>query len=305
MALVPEDRLTTVSEFRDVIDSIARGGIIVSGAYERLRRELLSDSELTDFMPDWLRATRTSDEFKDLLYRQGGDRVRFVQDSMEPALSYLEAFEFAPRSTQTQQSFVTSAPVMPNDGLRQLQDITRRDQLVRRGRSGLHGIEPETPARQEPATVPITKHASETRVFIVHGRDNVRRAALARFVERLGMQAVILAEQADQGRTIIEKFEDHGNDADYAIVLMTPDDFGAIQGANPTPRARQNVVLELGYFMGRLGRRKVSALIVGEVERPSDVEGVLYVRWDDDDAWQRLVGRNMKASGLDVDMNRL
>ena len=149
------------------------------------------------------------------------------------------------------------------------------------------------------------KAARETRVFIVHGRDNLRRAAVARFVERLGMEAVILAEQADEGRTIIEKFEAHGNEADYAIVLMTPDDFGGVTGSEPRPRARQNVVLELGYFMGRLERRRVTALVVGEVERPSDVDGVLYVRWDDDDAWQRLVARNMKAVGLDVDMNRL
>ncbi len=116
------------------------------------------------------------------------------------------------------------------------------------------------------------------------------------------MTAVILAEQADNGRTIIEKFEAHGNDADYAIVLMTPDDFGGVTGAAPQPRARQNVVLELGYFMGRLERRRVTALVVGEVERPSDVDGILDVRWDDDDDWQRLVARNMRGSGLDVDM---
>jgi predicted nucleotide-binding protein len=76
-------------------------------------------------------------------------------------------------------------------------------------------------------------------------------------------------------------------------------------GNQPRPRARQNVVLELGYFMGRLERRRVTALLVGEVERPSDVDGILYVLWDDDDDWQRLVARNMRGSGLDVDMNRL
>lgn len=304
MGIVPKDRLTRVSEFRDVIDGIARGYIIPSGAYKRLRRELLTDPELADFLPQWLRPTHTSDEFKELLYNEGGDRLKFVKDSMEPALSYLEAFEFAPADDSAKPR---RRATMPDDGYQHLVDGTGREVAARQARSGLHSIAPEvTPA---PAGPPVgaagPKAARETRVFIVHGRDNLRRAAVARFVERLGMEAVILAEQADEGRTIIEKFEAHGNEADYAIVLMTPDDFGGVTGSEPRPRARQNVVLELGYFMGRLERRRVTALVVGEVERPSDVDGVLYVRWDDDDAWQRLVARNMKAVGLDVDMNRL
>jgi predicted nucleotide-binding protein len=306
MGIVKKDRLTLVSEFRDVIDGIARGYIIASGAYERLRRDLMQDPDLTDFLPSWLRPTRTSDEFKELLYNEGGDRIRFVKDSMEPALSYLEAFEFAPSPDSDEKPYRPKA-VMPDDRVQYLVDVTGREVAARQARSGLHAMSQEVaPTPEAAALVAVAdKRATDTRVFIVHGRDNLRRTALARFVERLGMQAVILAEQPDQGRTIIEKFEDHGNDADYAIVLMTPDDFGAMAGATPSPRARQNVVLELGYFMGRLGRRRVSALVVGEVERPSDVDGVLYVRWDDEDAWQRLIARNMKASGLDVDLNRL
>jgi predicted nucleotide-binding protein len=304
MGIVPKDRLTMVSDFRDVIDGIARSNIIVSGAYERLRRDLLTDPDLADFLPQWLRPTRTSEEFKDLLDTEGGDRTRFVRDSMEPALSYLEAFEFASadKSDKPQRK-----ATLPDDGYQQLVDVTGKEVTARQARSGLHSVPTDkAPARPQTRDVePIPKPASGTQVFIVHGRDNLRRAALARFVERLGMHAVILAEQADEGRTIIEKFEAHGNDADYAIVLMTPDDFGGVTGSNPQPRARQNVALELGYFMGRLERRRVTALVVGDVERPSDVDGVLYVRWDDEDAWQRLVARNMKAIGLDVDMNRL
>ncbi len=83
MARIEKDRLTRVSEFRSVIDALARGGIIGSGSYERLRRELLQDQELAD-LPKWLRPTRTVDEFKDLLYNEGGDRIKFVKDSMEP-----------------------------------------------------------------------------------------------------------------------------------------------------------------------------------------------------------------------------
>lgn len=304
MGLVSKDRLALVSEFRNEIDAMARGVIIRSGAYERLRRELLGDPELADFLPSWLRPTRTSDEFKDLLDHEGPDRTKFVRNSMEPALSYLEAFEFVPPSESKPKPMTT----LPDDGSQHLVDVTGQEVARRQARSGLHGIQPERqpPQPEPPPTSPQTKAASETRVFIVHGRDQLRRVAVARFVERLGMVAVILAEQADQGRTIIEKFEDHGNEADYAIVLMTPDDFGGVSGDDPHPRARQNVILELGYFMGRLQRRRVTALVVGDVERPSDVDGILYVRWtDDDDEWQRLVARNMRGSGLDVDMNRL
>lgn len=308
MGIVSKDRLTLVSEFRDVIDGIARGGVIASGAYGRLRRDLLTDPDLADFMPPWLRPTRTSDEFKELLYIEGGNRVQFVKESMEPALSYLEAFEFAPVDDSLKPApRPTRKAVPPDDGYQHLVDVTGKEVAARQARSGLHSIAREQPpvAPEEPTVVTTPKPAAETRVFIVHGRDNLRRASVARFVERLGMTAVILAEQADQGRTIIEKFEDHGNGADYAIVLMTPDDFGGMSGNDSQPRARQNVVLELGYFMGRLERRRVTALVVGDVERPSDVDGILYVRWDDNEEWHRLVARNMKGIGLDVDMNRL
>jgi predicted nucleotide-binding protein len=305
MGLIENDRLTRVSEFRSEIDAVARGGIISSGSYERLRRELLQDPELADFLPKWLRPTRTVDEFNDLLYNEGGDRIQFVKDSMEPALTYLEAFEFAPQPETERPKPQSRKAMMPDDGMQHLVDVTGKEVAARQARSGLHSIPPERPVSETATSALTPKPARDTRIFIVHGRDTLRRSAVARFVERLGMQAVILAEQADQGRTIIEKFEDHGNVADYAIVLMTPDDFGGMTGSDPQPRARQNVVLELGYFMGRLERRSVTALVVGDVERPGDVDGILYVRWDEDEDWQRLVARNMRGIGLDVDMNRL
>jgi hypothetical protein len=107
------------------------------------------------------------------------------------------------------------------------------------------------------------------KVFIVHGHAEGPRETVARFLERIGFEPVILHEQANGGDTIIEKFERHG-DVPFAIVILTPDDVGSLQGGTPQPRARQNVVLELGYFIGRLGRHKVCALKQGELEFPSD-----------------------------------
>jgi predicted nucleotide-binding protein len=88
-----------------------------------------------------------------------------------------------------------------------------------------------------------------------------------RFIEHLGFEPVMLHEQPNQGRTLIEKFEAHGETAGFAIVLMSPDDEGHARGAEKvTPRARQNVVLELGYFVGKLGRSHVCALKRGDLD---------------------------------------
>jgi len=144
------------------------------------------------------------------------------------------------------------------------------------------------------------------RVFIVHGHDEEAKQSLARCIEKLGLEAIILHEQPNQGRTIIEKFEDYAG-AGFAVILLTPDDVGASRKDrdNLKPRARQNVILELGFFIGRLGRQRVCALHRGDLEIPSDLFGVLWVSLDPNDAWQFALAREMKAAGLDVDLNRL
>jgi len=143
-------------------------------------------------------------------------------------------------------------------------------------------------------------------VFIVHGREEGPRESVARFVARLGLNPIILHEQPDQGRTIIEKFEEHSADVRYAIVLLTADDRGGLADAKPStyrPRARQNVILELGYFLGKLGRRRVSVIYEEAVEIPSDYQGVLYTPLDPGTAWRFKLAREMKAAGLDIDLN--
>lgn len=143
------------------------------------------------------------------------------------------------------------------------------------------------------------------RVFLVHGHDEAVLQATARFLERLNLPVIILREQPNEGRTIIEKFVDY-SDVGFAVVLLTPDDRGGAVSApyeDQTPRARQNVILELGYFLGKLGRRRVGALYREGVEIPSDYKGVLFVEFDDAGAWRMELAREMKAAGLQIDMN--
>lgn len=156
-----------------------------------------------------------------------------------------------------------------------------------------------TPSRQ-----PVPRAAATRRVFVVHGRDDGAKETVARFVSRLRLEPIILHEQPNQGRTIIEKFEAHAA-VDYALVLLTPDDVGhpANDPARARPRARQNVVLELGFFLGTLGRHRVCVLYSGDVEIPSDYQGVLYVPLDERGAWRLAVAREMKVAGVDVDLN--
>lgn len=151
---------------------------------------------------------------------------------------------------------------------------------------------------QPKLTMPVSN-----KVFIVHGHDGEARETVARFLERLGFEAIILHEQANRGRTVIEKVEANG-DVGFAIVLLTPDDEGCAKNGQPEPRARQNVLLELGYFIGRLGRDKVCALKRGELEIPSDFAGVVWETMDNGNGWKLALARELQAAGYDVDLNK-
>ena len=142
------------------------------------------------------------------------------------------------------------------------------------------------------------------KVFVVHGRDNEAKETTARFLERLGLQAVILHEQPNSGRTIIEKFEVYSEDISFVVVLLTPDDVGGLNTSPQKlePRARQNVILELGYFMGRLGRTRVCALHKGGVELPSDYQGVVYIEMDSHGAWKAKVAQELIQSKISIDL---
>ena len=129
---------------------------------------------------------------------------------------------------------------------------------------------------------------SNKKVFIVHGHDKMAKIEVARFIEKFGLEAIILHEQPNSGKTIIEKIEAN-SDVQYAVVLYTPCDMGRAkeEGVNEEKeRARQNVVFEHGYLIGKLGRDKVSALVKGDIEKPGDISGVVYISMDDAGAWK-------------------
>ena len=145
------------------------------------------------------------------------------------------------------------------------------------------------------------------KVFIVHGHDNEAKQEVARTLEKAGFEAIILHEQADGGLTIMEKIERY-TDVDFAVVLYTECDKGRAKEDSVDAeryRARQNVVFEHGYLIGKLGRNKVCALVKGNVETPGDISGVVYTPMDANGAWKMQLGNNMKDVGLDVDLNKL
>lgn len=163
-----------------------------------------------------------------------------------------------------------------------------------------------TNSEGEPATNP--KKAVENRkVFVVHGHHNELKISVARFLERLDLTPIILHEQADKGRTIIDKFTQSAN-VGFAVILLTADDLGGpstVPSDEYRPRARQNVILELGYFMGRLRPDQIVAIYQRDVEIPSDYLGKLFVPFDDEGAWKFHLAREIRASGIGIDMNRI
>jgi len=152
---------------------------------------------------------------------------------------------------------------------------------------------------------PLQAPSLSREVFVVHGHDLEARLEVARFLEHIDLRPIILEEQARGGRTIIEQIERHAN-VGFAVVLLTGDDVGAAKDKREELKfqARQNVILDLGYFLAKLGREKVCALHKGDIELTSDYHGVLYVKLDDGRGWRLELAREIKAAGIDVDLNK-
>jgi predicted nucleotide-binding protein len=157
------------------------------------------------------------------------------------------------------------------------------------------------PPSQQELSRPVARN--KRKVFIVHGRDNEVKLEVSRFIEKMGLQTIILHEQASTGKTIIEKIEHYSNDADFALVLYTACDQG--RGIHegklpPRYRARQNVVFEHGYLMAKLGRQNVCALVKGDIKLPNDLSGVVYLPFDGPALWKAEVFKELRACGYDV-----
>ncbi len=141
-----------------------------------------------------------------------------------------------------------------------------------------------------------------SKIFIVHGHDGELKESVARIIEKQNIKAIILSEQANKGRTIIEKFEEN-SDVGCAICLFTADDIGRAESeVENKSRARQNVVFETGYFIGKLGRDHIVILADNGIEIPSDLSGVVYT---DTENWKVSLLKDLKEMGYNVDFNKL
>lgn len=269
-----ENRFDEVSYLQNLLVAHATGKPADSGEYQQLRHKLLGDSEISSRLPSWLRLHRDLESF-----------WGFIQPKFA---------SYAERRTYLSQQFT---PLL--DALEQGQALTSSEA------SNLVMAPSIEPLSSWPHTPPQNKivERNKRNVFIVHGRDNEAKQEVSRFVESLGLMAIILHEQASAGMTIIEKIERYAGDADFALVLYTPCDLG--RGAHesnvrPSNRARQNVVFEHGYLMAKLGRQNVCALVKGHIETPNDISGVVYVSLDPAGGWKGEVAKELRECGYMV-----
>ena len=198
----------------------------------------------------------------------------------------------------------SSFPAMKRDILADngyFEDIT--GEVLKECKSQLQEITPKSNALTPDKP---SKIMDKSKVFIVHGHDNQARLEVALFIKSLGLKDIVLGEQASSGNTIIEKLEDYTN-VGFGIVLYTPCDLGRSQEEKGPlkPRARQNVVFEHGYLMGKIGRENVCALVKGDIEKPTDIAGVVYISMDEGGGWKLAVAKEMRSSGYDVDLNKI
>lgn len=252
-----------VSYLANLLTARATGLAADTSEFEILRHELLSNPNVAPMLPQWLRQHRNLDSFWGFIKPKYSSYVERRTFISEQFTPLLDSLEFG----QPFQSAETSNPA---------NNLPPPPQVVAR---------------------------NKRKVFIVHGRDNEAKQEISRFIEKLGLVAIILHEQASSGMTIIEKIEHYSNDADFALVLYTPCDHGrGVHESNipPKNRARQNVVFEHGYLMAKLGRENVCSLVKGEIETPNDISGVVYVALDELGAWKNEVAKELKACGYSI-----
>jgi predicted nucleotide-binding protein len=229
---------------------------------DRLAKEINSDAAYTGWIHDKERWKRLSLEVLDVVYGGGSKEWKELEDSDRIFMVAVGT----PWHVEAERALERHA-----SSLNVLQSLVERLDLA--------DELPRPAAERKESPVP-------TGVFVVHGHDEVIREQVARTIEQVGRKAVILHEQANKGQTIIEKFERHAAEAGWAVILLTADDVGGTSKERLQPRARQNVVLEMGFFYGRLGRERVAVLYGEGVELPSDALGIAYIPIDAAGAWK-------------------
>lgn len=273
-----ETRFDKVSYLQNLLIAHATGKPASSDEYEELRHLLLSDNEIAKQLPPWLKLHRNLESFWGFIqpkFASYAERRTYISQQFTPLL---DALEFgASESALVQPIFLDPASLAQTRTFPIPMVVSTPDQ---------------TPAVAR----------NKRNVFIVHGRDNEAKQEVSRFIESIGLKAIILHEQANSGMTIIEKIEHYAGEADFALVLYTPCDQGRgyhETKMHPKDRARQNVVFEHGYLMAKLGRENVCALVKGTIETPNDISGVVYVPLEG--AWQKEIVKELRACGYTID----
>lgn len=270
-----------ISYLVNLLTSHATGKSADDGEFQMLRQKLLRDPNISNALPAWLKFHGNLESFWNYIqpkFATYAERRTYLSEQFTPLLDALEHQEVIAASAA---SPMPASQVSPGSG----------SQLSSR------------PIAQSMLAQPGSVVARNKRkVFIVHGRDNEVKQEVSRFIADLGLEAIILHEQASAGMTIIEKIERYSNDADFALVLYTPCDLGrgAHENNPPNKRARQNVVFEHGYLMAKLGRENVCALVKSNLEKPNDISGVVYVDLDQAGAWKIEVSKELRACGYQL-----
>lgn len=260
-----ENDFDKVSYLANLLTARATGLSAENSEFEFLRRELLQNSDIASMLPNWIKQHRNLDSFWGFIKEKYGTYAERRTYISEQFTPLLDLLEFGQHPTSISQS-ANKAVQAP------------------------------------PVNVP-TVARNKRKVFIVHGRDNEAKYEVSRFIEQLGLEAIILHEQANAGMTIIEKIEHYSNDADFALVLYTGCDHGrGVHESNvpPKSRARQNVVFEHGYLMAKLGRENVCSLVKGKIETPNDISGVVYIPLDPSSGWKNAVAKELTACGYKI-----
>ncbi|CRM31151.1 putative nucleotide-binding protein containing TIR-like domain protein [Pseudomonas sp. 37 R 15] len=259
-----------VSYLQNLLAARATGNVADPAEYLQLRHQLLKDPEIGHRLPPFVRQHGNLDSFWTFIkgkFSSYAERRAYLSEQFTPLLDSLE---------------------FPNHNINLQQQAPGTDQKI--------------PTMKASSPAPVIAR-NKRKIFIVHGRDDLAKLEVSRFVEKLGLEAIILHEQANAGMTIIEKIERYTNDADFALVLYTPCDQGIgnhEQQEKLRDRARQNVVFEHGYLMAKLGRENVCALVKGTIETPNDISGVVYVNLDQAGAWKRDIVNELRACGYTI-----
>lgn len=258
-----DTKFDKVSYLVNLLTARATGLAADDEEFKTLRHDLLSDPALAQMLPQWLRQHRNLDSF-----------WAFIKPKFDT---------YAERRSYLSEQFT---PILD---------------VLEFGNSMPH-LQTKNPSQSFKSSTD-TVARNKRKVFIVHGRDNEAKLEVSRFIEQLGLEAIVLHEQASAGMTIIEKIEHYSNDADFALVLYTACDHGrGIHESKIAPknRARQNVIFEHGYLMAKLGRENVCSLVKGDIETPNDISGVVYVPLDEYGAWKNEVTKELKACGYTI-----